>query len=70
MAVDILNDATTKYSSNEFFFNKDKIALEMQDLLKVSFVEQCYADVPFFQLQTINLPDAYEEAIQLTEVTK
>jgi len=70
VAVDILNDATTKYSANQFFFEKDTIAADMQELLKKSFKEQCFADVPFFQLQTINLPDKYEEAIQLTEVTK
>lgn len=48
VAIDILNDATTKYSANSFFFDKDTIAIEMQTMLKKSFDKECYADVPFF----------------------
>jgi hypothetical protein len=50
IAIDILNDATTKYEANSFFFEKDKIAIEMQSMLKKSFESECFANVPFFQL--------------------
>ena len=42
----------------------------MHKELNATFAEECFATVEYFQLKSIDLPDAYEKAIQETEVKK
>lgn len=70
MAVDALSEAATKYSAYDFFMDRQKIGVEMQLILNQHFKENCYATVEFFQLRSVDLPDEFEQAIQLSEVKK
>jgi regulator of protease activity HflC (stomatin/prohibitin superfamily) len=69
-AIDAISDVATRYPSVEFFTKRMPISLDMQKELEFSFNEQAYMNIKFFQLRSVDLPDKYEDAIQLTEVTK
>jgi len=45
IAVDILNDAATKYDANKFFFENDAIAFQMQQMLNSTFQIQCNSQI-------------------------
>lgn len=68
IAVEQLTTQATKYTANEFFDNRTVIGPEMHFHLKEHFTQHCFADVPFFQLRTVHLPEAFETAIQETQV--
>jgi hypothetical protein len=70
IAIDILTDVATQYKASQFFFDKEKISAAMQTSLNQTFAQYCYATVDYFQLKSIDLPDLYETAIQLTEVKR
>lgn len=70
IAIDILTDAATQYNASQFFFDKEKIQQYSQQQLNMTFAEQWFATVEYFQLKSIDLPDKYEIAIQETEVMK
>lgn len=69
-AIDAISDVATKYPSVEFFTRRMPISTEMKLVLDQALSEQAYMNVIFFQLRSVDLPDKYEDAIQLTEVTK
>ena len=50
--------------------NRLKIGTEMEKALNNEFHIICNANVEFFQLKDVDLPDKFEEAISLTEVHK
>ena len=70
IAIDKLTDSTTKYNAYDFFKSKEAISVDMHKELNATFAEECFATVEYFQLKSIDLPDAYEKAIQETEVKK
>ena len=70
IAIDILTDTSTTYTATRFFFDKEIISGDMQKKLNATFAEECFATVDYFQLKSIDLPDDYEKAIQITEVMK
>jgi regulator of protease activity HflC (stomatin/prohibitin superfamily) len=68
IAVEQLTTQATMYTANEFFDNRTVIGPEMHSHLQDHFLQHCFADVPFFQLRTVHLPEAFETAIQETQV--
>jgi len=68
IAIEQLTTASTLHNANNFFSNRTTISLEMHNLLRDHFNKHAYADVPFFQLRTVHLPDQFENAIQETQV--
>ncbi|CAG9317718.1 unnamed protein product [Blepharisma stoltei] len=70
IAIDTLTDQATKYTAYDFFMNRAKIGTEMQQALDAQLRNKTYTSVPFFQLRDVDLPDAFESAIQLSEVKK
>lgn len=70
VAIDSISDTATNYSSYDFFSMRDQIALRMESDLNTRLRTDLFSEVVFFQLRSIDLPNAYEDAIQQTEVTK
>lgn len=70
MAIDSISDTSTLYSSYDFFTQREKIAKRMETDLNNRMQSDIHCNVTFFQLRSIDLPNDYEDAIQLTEVTK
>jgi hypothetical protein len=67
-AIDILNDAATKYDANTFFFSPDRVTLEMKAALNLTLSDFCYGYLQDFQLSGIDLPNTFELAIQETQL--
>lgn len=70
IALDVLNEITTKYTAYQFFYDRALIGDAMKDKLKTIFENKCFATIEFFQLRTVDLPDPFESAIQNTEAQK
>eukprot|EP00812_Abedinium_dasypus_P009581 NODE_3263_length_809_cov_393.672414.p1 GENE.NODE_3263_length_809_cov_393.672414~~NODE_3263_length_809_cov_393.672414.p1 ORF type:complete len:233 (+),score=87.18 NODE_3263_length_809_cov_393.672414:3-701(+) len=70
LATDLISANATKYTANEFFEDRNSIGLKLESELKKLFSNVAFADIAFFQLRSVSLPSAFEEAIQLTEVKK
>lgn len=68
MAIEQLTTAATMHNAHNFFNNRTTIGQEMHNLLEDHFKLHAYAEVPFFQLRTVHLPDDFEAAIQETQV--
>lgn len=66
--IETLNDAATRYDANSFFTSTDVINTRMRDDLQVTLNDECYADVRFFQISGVDLPNKFENAIQETQV--
>lgn len=69
-AVDILTEEATKYTAYEFFWDRGVIKDDFQVALDNALAKTCFANIQFLQLKTVDLPDAFENAIQLSEVKK
>lgn len=68
MAIEQLTTAATIHNAHNFFNNRTTIGQEMHKMLEHHFKLHAYAEVPFFQLRTVHLPDDFEAAIQETQV--
>lgn len=68
MAIEQLTTAATVHNAHNFFNNRTTIGQEMHKALEHHFKLHAYAEVPFFQLRTVHLPDDFEAAIQDTQV--
>lgn len=68
MAIEQLTTAATIHNAHNFFNNRSVIGEEMHKRLENHFKLHAYAEVPFFQLRTVHLPDDFEAAIQDTQV--
>ena len=66
--IEALNDAATRYDANSFFISSDTINNRMRDDLQVTLSAECYADVRFFQISGVDLPNKFEAAIQETQI--
>jgi hypothetical protein len=69
-AIDSISDTATGYSSYEFFTMRTEISKKMYEDLDDRLINDVFCKVVFFQLFSIDLPNDYEDAIQMTEVTK
>lgn len=70
VAVDTLTDKATKYTAYNFFSDRARIGNEMQMALNTMLISRTFCSVEFFQLRSVDLPDAFENAIQTTEVKR
>jgi len=68
MAIEQLTTATTKHNAHDFFIDRTGLSKEMHHLLDEHFQKHGYAEVPFFQLRTVKLPQDFEDSIQDTQV--
>lgn len=68
MAIEMLTTAATTHTAHEFFTNRSIIGQEMHLSLNKHFKQEAFAEVPFFQLRTVHLPTAFEDAIKDTQV--
>lgn len=68
MAVEQLTTSATLHNAHFFFTNRTAISQEMHTRLDNHFREHAFAEIPFFQLRTVHLPDLFEDAIRETQV--
>ncbi|CAK9117174.1 unnamed protein product [Durusdinium trenchii] len=68
MAIEQLSTSTTHHNAHFFFRNRTFVSMEMHRKLDGHFRQHAFAEVPFFQLRTVHLPDAFEDAIRETQV--
>jgi len=68
MSIEQLTTAATEHNAHNFFNNRTTIGEEMHKMLEHHFKLHAFAEVPFFQLRTVHLPDDFEAAIQETQV--
>ena len=69
IARDVLRDVTGNYTAISFFNNRTVVGNAMQDELGAQF-EEVHATVEFLQLRKVDLPDAFENAIEQAEVAR
>merc|ERR1712151_277594 len=69
-AIDVLTEETTHYTAYDFFDKRVVIKTDFEDVLRKVFLKECFSDVAFLQLRSVDLPNAFEKAIQQTEVQK
>jgi len=70
LAIDRLTESATLFTSPQFFTERTQIGNEMEKQLLQDFKEKLFSTVFSFQLRTVGLPKAFEDAIQETEVKK
>jgi hypothetical protein len=70
VAVDVLTEEATKYTAYDFFMDRGRIKEDFQITLDKYFSEICYANIIFLQLRSVDLPDLFEQSIQISEVKK
>lgn len=70
IALDSISDVGTMYRAIDFFTIRKDISAKMKEILDKRLQRDLNVEVVFFQLRSIDLPDAYEQSIQNTEVTK
>ena len=66
--LDAISDTSTLYTSNDFFTQRAAIQNKMKSDLIEQVYKKTYHQVVFFQLRSLNLPDAFENEIKNTEV--
>lgn len=66
--LDVISDTSTLYSSNDFFTLRAIIQNKMKTDLQEQVLAKTFHEVVFFQLRSLNLPDAFENEIKNTEV--
>jgi len=69
VAVDVLTEEATKYTAYDFFMDRGRIKDDFQISLNKYFSD-IYANIQFLQLRSVDLPDLFEQSIQLSEVKK
>lgn len=70
LAIDRLTESATNFSATEFFTDRTLIGRCMEEIMAKDFEERLFATIFSFQLRTVGLPQAFEDAIQETEVEK
>ena len=68
--MDGISDVCADYKAEDFFFKRSVINVDMAAQLNQRLKDDLYSEVVYFQMRSIDLPDAYELAIQDTEVVK
>jgi len=70
MAMGELTNLAVTFSATEFFTERTVISVAFYKALKKKFETELYASIFSFQLRSVHLPKAFEDAIQETEVMK
>lgn len=61
--IEALNDAATRYDANSFFTSTDSINSEIKQDLNTTMAIECHADIKYFQMSGVDLPNKFEGAI-------
>ena len=61
--IETLNDAATRFDANSFFTSTDTINTYIKDDLNKTLFIECYADIKYFQMSGVDLPNKFESAI-------
>jgi regulator of protease activity HflC (stomatin/prohibitin superfamily) len=64
-----LRDVTSNYNAIEFFNNRTIIGDRMFEYL-ITELDEMFADVVYFQLREIDLPDEFEEALKQVQIAQ
>ena len=64
-----LRDVASFYNAIEFFNNRTIIGDIMEQYLQID-LEGMFADVVFFQMREIDLPDEFEEALKQVQIAQ
>ena len=70
LARDSIRTVAAKYTAFDFFERREAISAAMQVDLHTILTTSHHATVELFQLQNINLPEAFQESIQATEIAR
>lgn len=70
LSIDLINKVANNYTAYNFFVNRAEIGNDMQLKLDEVLSKTVFCKVKFFQLKDVDLPDEFENAIQITEVKK
>ena len=70
IAINILTEEATKYTAYNFFMDRGKIKDDFQYELNLRFDKNCFSNIQFLQLRSVNLPNLFEQSIQESEVKK
>jgi hypothetical protein len=62
-AIESLNNAATKFDANSFYTSTDTINTEIKTELNTTLYTECYANINYFQISSVDLPDKFELAI-------
>eukprot|EP00301_Raphidiophrys_heterophryoidea_P023048 c7050_g1_i1.p1 GENE.c7050_g1_i1~~c7050_g1_i1.p1 ORF type:complete len:320 (+),score=88.96 c7050_g1_i1:67-960(+) len=68
MARAVLTSAASTYTAYDFFSDRQTIASIMHEQLAAELQRSLHAEVAFFQLLDVNLPDLFENAIEEAQV--
>jgi hypothetical protein len=60
VALDVISDTATLFNSSKFFDARSSIQKKMIEDLQTKVRQATWHEVVFFQLLSINLPDAFE----------
>lgn len=63
IALDSISDVGTTFKAIDFFTNRTSISADMKKTLDARLQRDLHAEVVFFQLRSIDLPDPYEQSI-------
>lgn len=66
----ILRDVAAEYNAVEYFFNRTMIGLDMELHLQEALSASFFSNVVFFQLREIDLPPAFEDALERVQVAQ
>ncbi|MHA2033311.1 MAG: SPFH domain-containing protein, partial [Candidatus Kariarchaeaceae archaeon] len=69
-ARDVIRDVSSGFNAITFFNNRTSIGFNMEIDLRTIISEQVFADIPSFQLRAVDLPDAFENALERAEVAR
>lgn len=70
VAVHVLTEEATGYTAYNFFTDRSKIKDDFQKNLDLKLGTSVFSNVVFLQLLSVDLPNAFENAIQESEVKK
>jgi regulator of protease activity HflC (stomatin/prohibitin superfamily) len=70
VAIDTINKVSNNYTAYGFFLNRTEIGNVMESQMNNVLNSTLYSSIRFFQLKDVDLPDDFENAIQMTEVKK
>lgn len=69
-ARDVIRDVSSKFNAITFFNNRTTIGFEMEGDLRLIIDTEVFVEIKSFQLRAVDLPDAFENALERAEVAR
>lgn len=66
VAAEAIRDVATRYDTLDFFTNRSSIDQAMTTAVTTALDQNCFADLQLFNLLAIDVPDAFDAAVQET----